>query len=121
MALNLEYALRGDNLDAKAASRNFLRLASLVIGTGELNLELRFGVESLTWAAAVNSGANTVTHGLGRTPAVVFACAKDSPQTVAGQIPVCNPSSYNATDFTLDAETAVAYTGNQDVVWIAIG
>lgn len=99
--------------------RNFLRLGELTIGTGDLQLELRFGVVTLAYAAANTSNTVTVTHGLGRVPAAVVATSLGAP--AFGNITNANIVGSTSTTFNINGETQAAFTGNVTLYWIAIG
>lgn len=101
--------------------RNFDALAGAAFGTGGQQFELRVGTVAVSWAANVNSTVAVVTHGLGRAPLGVVATVVNSPQAILGTVPTPNIFGETATQFSLDAETRVAFTGSQTFFWIAIG
>jgi hypothetical protein len=100
--------------------RNLDALAQAVIDSGEQSAGIRAGQVALTWAAALNSGVATVTHGLGRVPVAVTATVKD-PSGGTGQIPQPSPFNFTTTTFQIYAEVRVAFTGTQTITWIAYG
>jgi hypothetical protein len=114
LLINLEQL--GDN---SVTDRNFQALQAFVPDTGGQSINVRFGTVTLSWSAATVATNVTVPHGLGRLPVVVLATGKDAPAT--GEVPTCNPNTWTATTFGLNAETKNSWTGSVVVSWIAIG
>lgn len=99
---------------------NFDQLASLLIDTGGVNLSLRVGVGTLTFAAGAGvSGTVSIPHGLGTTPAgvVAFQNGTGGPSPVVGQA-----SNLTSTTFDLYGEFRTgtwAAGGTIPFAWIA--
>lgn len=113
MSVNLE---RLD--DGSPAARNFLKLASLVIGTGERELELRWGVSALSMTAQVNNNAGLVTHGMSRAPVVVIANGTDANGFVNVTIRAITSTQFA---YSLAYVDGTARTATETIYWIAIG
>src|SRR4051812_22826886 len=94
-------------LDGSIADRNFQALARLVLDTGGRSIGIRFGAATITWPGGSPFATVAVTHGLSRTPVVVFA-GDAGGGTMATNIPVWSASAPGATTFTAAAETSDA-------------
>ena len=111
-----EYVADGD---WDAVQRNFEKLRAFVPDTGGKSVGLRFGVATVTWpGGSQQSDSINVTHGLGKTPTVVFTQS----DTVIAH---ARPASIGATQFavqmrTVDGSSPLA-TRTDFVYWIAIG
>lgn len=104
--------------DNSPTARNFLTLASLTLGTGGRELELRWGVGTLTFTASAGSAALNVTHGLGKAPVACFAAALNAG---FGNVPYPVFSALGTTTFVLQGEVKTAFSGSVTMMWIAIG
>jgi hypothetical protein len=96
----------------------------LVPGFGGRGVEVRYAAATVTWPGASSICTQlTVTHGLGKTPAVVVATAVGSGSE--GQVIAVHVSSYTATSFQVQAEYVKGFAPvlgtTRDVAWIAIG
>jgi len=99
------------------AQRNFQTLSRLLIDTGGRSVGLRFGADTVTFTASVNSAVKTVTHGLGRTPITVVA-------TASGSLGwnVLRVFNFTATTFDVQGhDTDAARTGSDAIYWVAVG
>lgn len=87
--------------------------------TGGKSIRLRYGAGTATWAGgSQDTGDATVTHGMGKTPVVVFTQS----QTVTA---MTRPTTVGPTTFTVKARTldgsSPAGTTTADFYWLAIG
>lgn len=105
--------------DGSTTDRNFQKLMSLVLDTGGLNLGLRFGTSTLAFTASTDSANRTVTHGLGRTPVIVLACASGAPNFT--DIPAFNAFTLTSTTFGINGRKPGSSTVNISFYWAAIG
>lgn len=126
----LTHISEGDWLNVR---RNFERLSVLFgaatadsdgFGFTVAGVKARWGATTVTWAGASPfSSFPTVTHGLGKTPAVVIPSAQGG--LAGGKRVIATAYSYSSTGFVLDAVTddrsnpAAATT--LSVAWLAIG
>lgn len=103
--------------DGSTSDRNFQKLQVLVLDTGGASLGLRMGTGSVTFTAANTSAVKVVSHGLGRTPAVVLT----TPNANTGF--VFSVTARASTTFSVQGFTtgggSVTTTVNFD--WVAIG
>lgn len=107
-----------------AVSRNFDKLKRLVVDTGGRSIGIRFGTGTWTWpAGSAKSGVTVVSHGLGRTPIVVFVCGatlNGSNETSAGEA-----GSYTSTQFSTQASLAQGLAPGAGAAntfaWLVIG
>jgi hypothetical protein len=106
--------------DWAAVNRVVDALRSLVLDTGGRSLGLRVGVKSFSWPGGTALQTFSISHGLGRTPAVVLAVngsnnTRGMPRTY----------SYTATTFALDVITSDASNPGAATAdtygWVAIG
>ncbi len=82
------------------------------------NNNLAHGSVSCTFTASTNAPAQTVTHGLGRTPrAVVFGPTRSSGEV---RIAASLDSAPGATTFDVVAWAGASITGTVTVYWIAV-
>jgi hypothetical protein len=105
--------------DGTVADRNFQKLMSLVLDTGGVTAGVRFGVDSMAWTASRDSGPKTITHGLGRTPLVVFVTNGDTDGSYAGI--AAYTAIPGATTFDVYGRTDGSITETKTIFWIAIG
>lgn len=110
--------------DGSVSDRNFETLARAVMDTGAddkgrpRELAVRFGTKTVTYAGGTTDANAVVTHGLGKTPVVVF--------TQSGTLVAhARPASIGATTFdaalrTVDGTNPVGGTV-YTVYWLVIG
>jgi hypothetical protein len=113
--IQLEHLQPGD---WDTARRNFERLRD-TLDTGGTAARIRWGIQPMTFSAATLSAAETVTHGLGRTPALVLMTAKDAP--ASNKIMTLYTTIYSDTTFACQGTIDAAHTGDLDACWVAIG
>jgi hypothetical protein len=110
--------------DAKSIQKNFDYLAGILTnlmgGSGAGNVGIRFGTSTMAWAASTDSGPKTITHGLGKTPVVVFVTNGDTVGSYPG-IAAFTVLSVNSTTFDTYGRTAGAITGTKAIFWVALG
>jgi hypothetical protein len=109
------------------AQRNFDRLAALAVTAGDQSADIRFGTATITWPGGSVRASNTsVSHGLGRTPAVAIATAQTG---VGGSLTVMPVAIVRntMTDTTLEIsavtsdESSPAAATTATVWWLAVG
>lgn len=85
------------------------------------DLQLAFGTGTVTFTASANSAPQVVSHGIGRTPQVVFLQTNNN-GTFGGGICFFVVAT-SSTTFTAEAFTAAngSVTGTASYYWIAIG
>lgn len=115
MTPNLEHT---DDLN-RTIDRDFEKLSSVVIRTGEQSAEMRYGTAVVSWpGGSSDSDPTTVTHGLGSTPLHILF-GSGSANTAPGW------SSPTATTFVITARTvdgsSPASPNNRSISWLAIG
>lgn len=107
--------------DWPSIERLRVSLERLLIDTGRSEaIGIRFGTGTVTFTASRVSASTAVTHGLGRTPVVVFVMdATDHTSHVVA----FSAFSYTSTQFTTrgDFTDGTAATGGSAFVWVAIG
>lgn len=96
-----------------------LLATALVRAAAGTPLAVTAGTQVLTWAASTDSDTPSVTHGLGKVPALVVATCQNAP--AFGQVFAANASSLGATAFNINGRVPVAYTGTISVGWVALG
>jgi hypothetical protein len=110
-------------LDQDALQRNTDKLASLVAGFGGKGVEVRYGTATVTWPAASSICTElTVTHGLGKAPAVAIVTAAANGQ---GTVFAAHAGAYTTTTFKTQVETCNGFApgagATLPVAWIVIG
>lgn len=96
-------------------------LSGLLIDTGGVQLGIRLGFKNLTFSASTApTGAVTVLHGLGRTPAAVLI-GNPYKSGVVAVTGFYEQASVTATQFLLSGTASAVYTGTAAVSWAVIG
>jgi hypothetical protein len=105
--------------DGSVSDRNFQALAQLVLDTGGKSLGIRFGTGSATWSASQVSGAVTVTHGLGASPALVIVQQINTTAITYGNITTSSTTFSVTGNYTDHASGNL--TGTFGFWWLVIG
>jgi hypothetical protein len=102
-------------------------MARQFLDSGGRSLKIRTGTTTISWpGGSVTSDTETVTHGLGSTPAVVLVSVASS-GGVSGitLIPTVQAFTYTSTQFSVTAYTVDAQTplntATTPISWLAIG
>lgn len=108
---------------------NFQRLNDLIgavlkdsdgFGFTVAGIGVRFGSNTLAFAASTNSGPKTITHALGKTPAVIFVTNADTAGSFGG-IASYTTAAKTTTQFDVYGRTPTATTATLAIYWIAVG
>lgn len=106
--------------DGTATARNFDKLRTLLIDTGGQSIGLRFGSDSLSFAASAVSVTRTVNHGLAKIPQAILVLP-----TLGTEYIVANyvGASRNDVSFQVSGQTnsGSAITADLGFFWVAIG
>lgn len=105
--------------DWESVRRVVGNLVTGMLDTAGRTMGLRFGSDTLTYTAAAVSAQKTISHGLSRTPTVIFANAKAG----AKRHVVNAAGTIDSTSFDLIAETADGgvLSSTITVYWLVLG
>lgn len=101
-------------VDDNTLQFNFDKIAHGVLETGTRQMSLRCGVDTFAYTAGTSSAVVTVTHGLGKTPLVVFL------QTDTGES-MNRTLNVGAVTFQAQGVRTAVTTASYTFFWLAIG